>query len=106
MRSGVVVGIVACALALGSAFASAVRAAESLDDFESVAGWSAQASPGASLEIAQDTGRAGNAMRLDFDFHGGGGFVIARKAFPMTLPGHFAFTFDVRGWARFAPLNC
>lgn len=78
--------------------AQAARAGtQVLDEFESVQGWTAQASSGASLEIAQDAGRTGNAMRLDFDFRGGGGFVIARKAFPLTLPGNFAFTFDVRG---------
>ncbi|MCC6850143.1 MAG: discoidin domain-containing protein [Deltaproteobacteria bacterium] len=76
---------------------TACAAGQVLDEFENVQGWSAQASPGASLEIAQDAGRTGNAMRLDFDFRGGGGFVIARKAFPITLPGNFAFTFDVRG---------
>ncbi len=75
------------------------RAAQPLDDFEDVRGWTAQASPGASLEIAQDAGRIGNAMRLDFDFHGGGGFVIARKAFALTLPSNFAITFDLRGEA-------
>ncbi len=75
-----------------------VRAVQVLDDFEDVSGWSAQASPGASLEIAQDAGKTGNAMRLDFDFRGGG-FVIARKAFAITLPPNFAFTFDMKGEA-------
>jgi hypothetical protein len=36
-------------------------------------------------------------MRLDFDFHGGGGFVVARKLFPLTLPESYAFSFDIRG---------
>ncbi len=69
-----------------------VKAVQTLDEFEDVKAWSAQASPGASLEIAQDAGKTGNAMRLDFDFRGGGGFVIARKAFALTLPANFAFT--------------
>ena len=69
--------VVGAAIVLACAAPTAVRAAQLLDDFEDVSGWSAQASPGASLEIAQDAGRTGNAMRLDFDFHGGGGFVIA-----------------------------
>jgi hypothetical protein len=89
--------VVGVAIVLASAAPTVVRAAQVLDDFEDVSGWSAQASPGASLEIAQDAGRTGNAIRLDFDFHGGGGFVIARKAFPLTLPGNFAISFDVRG---------
>lgn len=77
-----------------------VRAGQILDDFEDVSGWSAQASPGASLEIAQDAGKAGNAMRLDFDFRGGAGFVIARKAFAIALPSNFAFVFEMKGEAR------
>jgi hypothetical protein len=77
-----------------------VRAVQALDDFEDVSGWSAQASPGASLEIAQDAGKSGNAMRLDFDFRGGAGFVIARKAFAITLPANFTFVFDLKGEAR------
>lgn len=96
-RRGTRSWIVGVAFALTCMVPSAAGAAQVLDDFETVAGWSAQASPGASLEIAQDAGRTGSAMRLDFDFHGGGGFVIARKAFPLTLPGNFAFTLDVRG---------
>ena len=38
-------------------------------------------------------------MRLDFDFKGGGGFVVARKRFSFPLPEAYAFTFDVRGMA-------
>ena len=76
-----------------------VRAEQVLDDFEDVQGWSAHASPGASLEIAQDAGKTGKAMRLDFEFRGAG-FVIVRKAFAVTLPPNFAFVFDLRGDAK------
>ncbi len=76
-----------------------VRAEQVLDDFEDTKGWSALTSPGASLEIAQDAGKTGNAMRLDFDFRGAG-FVIARKAFAVTLPANYAFVFDLRGDAK------
>lgn len=88
------------AVVLALVLPSVARAAQVLDEFEDVSGWSAQASPGASLEIAQDAGKTGNAMRLDFDFRGGAGFVIARKAFAVTLPANFAFVFDMRGEAR------
>jgi hypothetical protein len=70
-----------------------------LDDFENLGGWSAIASPNARLEIAQDAGRTGRAMRLDFEFQDGAGWVIARKAFPMRLPDNFAFHFFMRGAA-------
>ncbi|MBK8753771.1 MAG: discoidin domain-containing protein [Candidatus Competibacteraceae bacterium] len=69
-----------------------------LDDFESLSGWSAATSPGARLEIAQDTGRTGGrAMRLDFEFQTGNGWVIARKAFPQRLPDNFAFHYFIHG---------
>ena len=68
-----------------------------LDDFENLGGWSALTSPKARLEIAQDAGRTGRALRLDFEFQDGTGWVIARKAFPMRLPDNFAFHFFIRG---------
>jgi hypothetical protein len=38
-------------------------------------------------------------MRLDFDFQGGGGFVVARKPFSFALPETYAFSLNVRGSA-------
>jgi hypothetical protein len=76
-----------------------VWAQTALGDFEDLSGWTAIASPGATLDIVADTGRTGMAMRLDFDFHGGGGYVIARKAFSLTLPENYAFRFNLRGQA-------
>ncbi len=70
-----------------------------LDTFEQLTGWSAHTSAGASAELAQDSGRSGMGLRIDFDFHGGGGYVIARKAFPVTVPPNYAFTFQMRGAA-------
>lgn len=70
-----------------------------LDDFEDLSGWTIAASPGARLEIAQDTGRAGRALRLDFEFQDGAGYVIASKAFRLRLPDNFAFRAYTRGEA-------
>lgn len=71
-----------------------------LDDFENLSGWSAMASPGARLEIAQDIGRDGRrAMRLDFEFREGASFVIARKTFRQRLPENFVFRYAIRGEA-------
>jgi hypothetical protein len=36
-------------------------------------------------------------MCPDFDFQGGGGFVVARKPFDLFLPESYAFSFDIRG---------
>jgi hypothetical protein len=72
---------------------------EPLDDFVDLSGWRAIASGLAQLHISLDDGPHGKAMRLDFDFQGGGGFVVARKQFSMTLPESYAFSFGIRGVA-------
>src|SRR5439155_15939879 len=72
---------------------------ESLDDFADVSGWTPVASGQAHLDISRYRGRQGDALRLDFDFKGGGGFVVARKRFSFPLPDAYAFTFDVHGVA-------
>jgi hypothetical protein len=70
-----------------------------LDDFADLSGWTTFASGHARLRISRGEGRQGGAMRLDFDFQGGGGFVVARKLFDLTLPESYAFSFDIRGRA-------
>nr|MBS0019048.1 discoidin domain-containing protein [Gammaproteobacteria bacterium] len=74
-----------------------------LDRFEDVSEWVAVTSGRAELHISRDTpadpGRSGAALRLDFDFHGGGGFVVARKRFTLPLPEAYAFIFSLRGAA-------
>ena len=73
------------------------RPAFLLDDFEDLNGWSIATSPSARLEIAQDAGLNGRAMRLDFEFKDGAGYVVARRALPLRLPENFAFRFQMRG---------
>jgi hypothetical protein len=86
---------------LGLALASPARAAPAgvLDDFESLRGWTATASEGTHVELAQDTGRTGLGLRLDFDFRGGTGFVAVRKNFSLALPENYVFNFHVRAEA-------
>ncbi len=81
-----------------AALAPVARAAL-LDDFEDLSDWSAGASEGVSVEIAQDDGFRGMAMRLDFDFKGNAGYLIARKTIELTLPDDYAFSFYIRGEA-------
>ncbi|MCW5698576.1 MAG: discoidin domain-containing protein [Rhodospirillales bacterium] len=68
-----------------------------VDDFEQLEGWTTTASKGVDVEIAQDEGQEGMALRVDFDFHGNSGFIIVRKELPMTLPPNFAFNYRIRG---------
>ncbi|HEX2211110.1 MAG TPA: discoidin domain-containing protein [Longimicrobium sp.] len=73
-----------------------------LDDFETVSGWTAHPSEGVELRISQDSGFAGRGMRLDFDFHGGTGYAIARKSIPIDLPENWEFAWRMRADA---PVN-
>ena len=72
---------------------------ELLDDFVDLSGWQAVASGLAQIHISPDQGPHGKAMRLDFDFQGGGGFVVARKQISMNLPESYTFSFGIRGVA-------
>lgn len=70
-----------------------------IDDFSNAASWLPIASGEAELKLASEPGPRGHALRMDFDFKGGGGFVVARKELPMRLPEVYAFSFCVRGAA-------
>src|SRR5499433_540941 len=65
---------------------------EILDDFRDVSGL-------AQLALHRDTGPGGGALRLDYDFKGGGGFVVARKLFARRMPESWAIEVQVRGAA-------
>src|SRR3989442_790635 len=54
------------------------------------------ASGEAQLTVAAEPG---GSMRLDFDFKGGGGLVVARRVLHMDVPDSYAFRFRVRGSA-------
>jgi hypothetical protein len=73
-----------------------------LDDFETTNGWKTTPSDGVSLELHEDAGIHGRSMRLDFDFHGHGGYAVIHKDIKVTVPGNYEFSFYVRGPA---PLN-
>jgi hypothetical protein len=73
--------------------------AEVLDDFEDLSGWMPVASGLAELRIAPERGPAGAVMRLDFDFKGGGGFVVARKPIARPMPETYTISFALRGAA-------
>lgn len=57
-----------------------------LDDLRDPASWQAVASGQARLDIASAAGPTGPALCLDFDFAGGGGFVVARRPLSLSLP--------------------
>jgi len=70
------------------------------DAFEDASGWKAVASGQAQLTLASDVGvKDRPALRLDFDFKGGGGFVVASRPLVRTMPDSWALTLRVRGAA-------
>ena len=89
-----VVFVLTLALPASGAAAASVTM---VDDFESIEGWTATASEGAQVWIAQEPGHVGQALRVDFDLGNSNGYVIVRKVVSLSLPKNFAFTFDLLG---------
>jgi hypothetical protein len=59
--------------------------------------WQAVVSGNAELKLsAAPAGRA-TALRMDFDFKGAGGFVVARRALSRSMPEEYAVTLRLRG---------
>ena len=86
--------LVVLALVAGAAGAQQPRV---LDSFEDLSPWHAQPSDGVSASIHSDAGFRGRALRLDVDYHGGGGYAVIHRALPTTLPDDYTITFHVRG---------
>ena len=70
---------------------------EILDDFHDLSAWMPVASGLAELRISREGAPFGDAMRLDFDFKGGGGFVVARRTFSLPMSDRYAIGFQIHG---------
>ncbi len=68
-----------------------------LDSFDTLRGWMPITSEGVTMSIESAPGCAGKAMAIHFEFHGGSGYAIAEKSFPISLPPNYMFTFHYRG---------
>jgi hypothetical protein len=66
--------------------------------FNDPATWEIIASGQAKGRLVTERREDGKPMlRLDYDFHGGGGFVVARKVVHFALPQTFQISFKLRG---------
>jgi hypothetical protein len=59
--------------------------------------WQAVVSGNAQLELSAAPAGRVPALRMDFDFKGAGGFVVARRALSRSMPEEYAVTFRLRG---------
>jgi hypothetical protein len=71
-----------------------------LDSFDSVTQWTTTPAEGVEISVHPDeNGAHGKAMRVDFDFHGHGGYAVIHRALNMTLPPNYEFSFAIKGYA-------
>lgn len=93
--------------ALGIALLSAFRLSAQqapprvLETFDEIGAFRAVPSDGVQLTLRADSGVAGRALRMEFDFQGHAGYAVAHRAFTLPpLPPYWAITLQVRGDAR------
>jgi hypothetical protein len=67
------------------------------DSSVALSGWQPIVSGNAQLRLSSVATGPAPALRLDFDFQGGGGFVVARRAVARAMPEDYAVSFRVRG---------
>ncbi|MCX6266877.1 MAG: discoidin domain-containing protein [Bacteroidetes bacterium] len=69
---------------------------KTLDEFENKAGWNFIQSDGVNLNLSNEKGLTGNAIRFDYDFSKGTGYGGIQKLFPIDLPDNYEFTFFLK----------
>jgi hypothetical protein len=67
--------------------------AATLDAFDDISRWKAVPADGVEMKLSQDEGHRGPGLRIDFDFHGHGGYAIARREGKLDLPPNFELSF-------------
>jgi hypothetical protein len=76
-----------------------------LDNFDDLTPWTAQHTDDVSAKLQSVDGKAGKALRLDFDFTGANGepingYATARRELPLDLPDNYELSFWIRGEAK------
>jgi len=89
--------LAAAIVLLGASSAPDEPVGERLDGFEDVSAWSVSPAAGVEASLARADGRAGAGLRLDYDFHGHGGWAAARRKLSVELPENWEISFWVRG---------
>ena len=69
-----------------------------LDSFDSVSQWTTTPADGVEISVHPETnGLHGGAMRVDFDFHGHGGYAVIHRSLRLTLPPNYEISFAIKG---------
>ncbi|MFL5640089.1 MAG: discoidin domain-containing protein, partial [Gemmatimonadaceae bacterium] len=69
-----------------------------LDSFDSVTQWTVTPADGVEISVHPDpNGVHGSAMRVDFDFHGHGGYGVIHRPLNLPLPANYEFSFAIKG---------
>ncbi len=98
VRAGPLVGI-ALAVAVAVPAAPLQGQARVIDGFEEASAWTPAPGEGVSITATGAPGRSGRALRLDFDFHGRGGYAVVRRMVDLPLPENYEISFWIRGTA-------
>lgn len=87
-------GLLAALLIAAPAQAQSNR---TLDTFEDLTPWTADASTDVTSTISSVPGHRGDAMRLDYDFNGRSGYAFAARELSFQAPENYEIRFWVRG---------
>ena len=88
------IGLIAALLIAAPVHAQSTR---TLDAFEDLSPWSADASTDVTSTLSSVAGHRGDALRLDYDFNGRSGYAFAARDLSFEAPGNYEITFRVRG---------
>jgi hypothetical protein len=88
-------GLIALVLLLAPA--AEAQTTRTLDAFEDLSPWTADASTDVSSTIRSVDSERGEALRLDYDFNGRSGYAFAARPLLFEAPENFEIRFRVRG---------
>ncbi|MEO5625323.1 MAG: discoidin domain-containing protein, partial [Dokdonella sp.] len=92
--------VFACTFAFpAAASADGPSSVRFLDTFDSATPWTAATSDQVVATLRSEKNAEGNALCLDFDFHGVSGYAAMRRKLPIDYPANYEFSFRVRGSA-------
>jgi hypothetical protein len=84
-------------LLLALAMPAVAQSTRTLDPFEDLSAWTADASTDVSSTLSVVPGVRGKALRLDYDFNGRSGYAFAARPLTFDAPDNYEISFRIRG---------